>query len=338
MRRRYGELLLIFLYAFGTAIAPAAPLPPNSISAPPASPGWRSDFKAAEAEARRLGLPLVVHFYADWCIPCQHMEREVLHSPALLRQLQGRFVAVKVDSDRHPDLVQRFHVDSLPSDVFLGVDGTILARSSAYQDQQTYLARLSRVEARVAQSRKVQIAGSGTPKTPAASAPSRSEPAPLNAATSTAPKASEPQEPETKPATKPADDESVPVKRPSWSLGLRGYSPVALSKHRQWIRGDAKFAAEHKGIVYYMASTPELDEFRQAPERFAPQLLGCDPVILAETDRAVVGDTRYGVFYDGALYFFANLETRARFKAQPERYTRIKHVLNLKKIESTETR
>jgi hypothetical protein len=87
-----------------------------------------------------------------------------------------------------------------------------------------------------------------------------------------------------------------------------------------------------------LASAAELDEVRAQPDRFAPQLQGCDPVVLEERDRAIVGDTRFGVFYDTGLYFFVNADTRARFKAAPHQYTQTKHVLNVDQIEETEIR
>lgn len=313
-----------------TSLAEPAGTPPiNAIAGASAQPIWRHDFKSAEAEAKRQGLPLIVHFYAEWCGPCQQMERETLGSLALQRQVQGRFIAVKIDSDKHPDLVQRFRIDSLPSDLILGNDGAILARSGKYVSQQEYFSRLSEVHARVTRDQKIHIAGQSNP-TPT--------PKPV-------------QSPVAAPGPKlgPADpthgilpdltpDQAVPVARPKWALGLRGFNPVVLANQKRWVKGDKQFAADHKGIVYHMNSAAEVTEFRTNPDRYAPQLLGCDPVILEETDRAVVGDTRFGVYYDGELYFFVNAANREKFKTSPHRFTRTKHVLNLKKIQESEIR
>ena len=42
--------------------------------------GWHKNYSKAYFEAKRLGLPLVVHFYTDWCGPCQQMEASVLNT------------------------------------------------------------------------------------------------------------------------------------------------------------------------------------------------------------------------------------------------------------------
>ena len=68
-------------------------------------------------EAEEKKLPLLIHFYAEWCMPCQRMEREVFPTPAVKELLGSRFIAVKVNSDLRQDLVRRYGVETLPSDV-----------------------------------------------------------------------------------------------------------------------------------------------------------------------------------------------------------------------------
>ena len=97
-----------------------------SVQATYAAKPWLTSFEKARAEAKRQNLLLVIHFYADWCGPCREMERDVLSSSALTKGMKGRFIAVKVDTDRREDLVDRYNIEALPSDVILSPKGKIL--------------------------------------------------------------------------------------------------------------------------------------------------------------------------------------------------------------------
>jgi thiol:disulfide interchange protein len=88
-----------------------------------ADSGWMKDFDTAQSESQRLNRPLLIHFHADWCVPCRRMDRDVLSSPELAEQFQQAFVGVKVDADQHPELLKRFGVRSLPADVVVSPDG-----------------------------------------------------------------------------------------------------------------------------------------------------------------------------------------------------------------------
>nr|MCH9793053.1 hypothetical protein [Planctomycetota bacterium] len=88
-------------------------------------------------------------------------------------------------------------------------------------------------------------------------------------------------------------------------------------------------------ITYFLSNHTELEIFKNDPGRYAPQLLGCDPVILNKQDRAIPGNTKYGAYYDQNLYLFVDLESREAFKKNPDRFSRTMHVLKIDQIEST---
>jgi len=272
---------------------------------------WLTDYTEAVAEAERLERPLLVHFFGTYCPPCRRMEREVLHTPETSEVLTAKFVAVKIDvggSEQNMRLVQRFGVQALPCDIVLDpLSGHVLSQKQGFQDQRSYVSSALDSSGRFEQARKTHVARKTQVKEPVG-----------DAATS--------------------DSGSVELGEPQPLVGLDGYSPVALTQRKEWIRGQREFAWEHKGITYYLTTREELELFRAKPEDYAPRLLGCDAVVLWETDRAVPGDTRYGAFFDGELYLFQTDDTRKRFKANPSRYTRIQHVLKVDKIERTVVR
>ncbi|MCH8829125.1 MAG: thioredoxin family protein [Planctomycetes bacterium] len=279
-------------------------------SAEPASKSvrWSNNFTEAKKTARRLKRPLLVHFYAGWCKPCRRMERETLHSRQLAKQIGDRFIAVKVNTDREAGLVKRYGISVLPTDLIIDSSGRTVSRTEGYQSRQRFLANVVRIEASLKRARKVTVVRNGKPRTG-------------TAAPSVAPG-------KKKPAKTTSPQGAV-------RLGMRGYSPVTLWNHRRWLAGKSEFSSRYKGVTYRMASAFELRQFEKEPRRFAPRLLGCDPVVIDETDRALAGNIECGAFFDGKLFFFINAASRKKFRSNPLRYTMTRHVLRVNEFGAT---
>lgn len=266
---------------------------------------WHLDYDAAHREAVNLRRPLLIHFYGQTCAPCLRMEQEVFSQRDVLDMLATEFVAVKVDAGirgdvRAGNLVQRYGVRTMPTDVIIDpLSGRLLSHEAGFQDRQRYLA--------VARNSKAGF--------------DRNHPI----AQQTQP--AQPQSPQTATPATPRDQ--VSLGNPQIIVGLDGFSPVALGTARKWVIGKPEFAFEYKELTYYLATEEELAVFRERPEDFAPRVLGCDPVVLYETDRQVPGKTDFGAYFDGDLYLFESDESRRRFKTNPLKYTRIQHVLNV---------
>ena len=300
---------------------------------------WRTDFEQARADAQRQQLPLLIHFYAEWCSPCRRMDREVLHAPQLTRLLNRKLIAVKVDSDRNPHLVKKYAVRVLPSDVIIDPQGRQLQQSTGYLSPAAYLAKLNRVVKTTPAASPTQSAAVAqtTDNKPTANKPTNrrltdnsaeqqqsasTSVVARNAANGTRPNGAAT---DTKVTRNLAPLEQVPIQRPEPMIGLDAYSPVSLWKWRKWRKGTPEFQVTFQQVTYYLADEEERRLFQSDPRKYAPRLTGCDPVIMTETDQAIAGDTQYGAFFDSGLYLFASRESRDQFKKSPLRYTRIQH-------------
>ena len=293
---------------------------------------WLTDFDQAQALAKRTDRPLLVHFYAQWCGPCKQMERDVLHTPEVAAHLNGPIVAVMLDTERVPQLVSRFGVQSIPTDLFLTPDGRVLGMMNGAKPKSDYLRRVAAAESQYDRIRQLSLAKSDG----SAEGPRLLKPEPrIDLPTGPPERGSR----ESAYGPDPASAAASPLKfRPRSDgvvlLGLKGFSPVALFEDRRWAKGEPRYAWEHQGLTYLMASQEEFRKFQRESERYAPRLLGCDPVLYYDDGRAVPGSTQYAAMFDDALFLFQSPATRAKFRESPERYTKRRTVLLIDEIET----
>ncbi len=65
-----------------------------------------------EKEVLQSDIPVVIDFFADWCMPCK-MFAPVFEEVA--KEFEGKVKFVKVNIDESPELAQKYFVMSIPT-------------------------------------------------------------------------------------------------------------------------------------------------------------------------------------------------------------------------------
>jgi len=105
---------------------------------------WLDWGPTAFARATREDKPILLALVAPWCEHCAAMDRTTYSSADVARVVETRFVPVRVDTDRRPDINERYNVGGWPTTVFLTPNGEILA-GGTFVERERMLTVLARV-------------------------------------------------------------------------------------------------------------------------------------------------------------------------------------------------
>jgi thiol:disulfide interchange protein DsbD len=86
-----------------------------------------AELDARLAAAKAAGKPVMLDFYADWCVSCKEMERNTFTDPKVAALLSGMVLLqadVTANSDEERALLKRFGLFGPPGMIFWKADGT----------------------------------------------------------------------------------------------------------------------------------------------------------------------------------------------------------------------
>ncbi|MDO6707880.1 protein-disulfide reductase DsbD [Photobacterium sp. 1_MG-2023] len=119
-----GSLLPIYQTVFQTSGSQAVTAPVPDITFQRVAD--MAELDAALAQAKAEGKPVMLDFYADWCVACKEFDKYTFHDASVAPQLQ-RFVLLQADvTQSTPDdikLLQKMNVLGLPTLDFWHADG-----------------------------------------------------------------------------------------------------------------------------------------------------------------------------------------------------------------------
>ncbi|MGC9216878.1 protein-disulfide reductase DsbD [Acidithiobacillus sp.] len=159
-RQGLGMVLLVYgvALAFGAlgggtqALEPLAPYTGRTIGLPatqrPATPQFtlvRSLPQLRAALAADKGRPILVDFWAKWCVECQRMDVETYDNPRVekaLRSLSLIRVDVTASNEASADLLHHFQLFGPPAVLLVNPQGHLVAQYEGYEGANTLLRHL----------------------------------------------------------------------------------------------------------------------------------------------------------------------------------------------------
>jgi thiol:disulfide interchange protein DsbD len=130
-------------------LQPLAHLRADARPTAPQGPAFAAVRSSSELDAalNSAGRPVMLDFYADWCVSCKEMERFTFVDPAVQRRLAGALLLradVTANNENDRALLKRFRLFGPPGMIFFDAQGqeVVRARVAGFQDSSRFLETL----------------------------------------------------------------------------------------------------------------------------------------------------------------------------------------------------
>lgn len=105
-----------------------------------------SDLEKALAQAKLKGMPVMLDFYADWCVSCKEMEKFTFTDKRVQSEFAGMVLLqadVTANNDDDRVLLKHFNLYGPPGMIFFGLDSKETGRVIGFQNADKFLSSLS---------------------------------------------------------------------------------------------------------------------------------------------------------------------------------------------------
>jgi thiol:disulfide interchange protein DsbD len=113
---------------------------------------WQPYDAAALAKAKASGKPVIIDFYADWCLPCKELDEKTFSDKRVEAELD-RFVRVKANltvaaDEKTKVLTKQYGIVGMPTIVLLDASGHEVqgARLMGFEPPDKFLTRVAAVK------------------------------------------------------------------------------------------------------------------------------------------------------------------------------------------------
>ncbi len=100
---------------------------------------WFPWSKKAFQRAKELDRPILLAISAVWCHWCHVMDQTTYSNRDVVKLIREKFVSIRVDRDKRPDIDKRYNMGGWPTTAFLTPDGEVITGATYIPPQQMKL-------------------------------------------------------------------------------------------------------------------------------------------------------------------------------------------------------
>jgi len=111
---------------------------------------WQEYNPVILEQAKNEQKPIIIDFYADWCIPCKELDKFTFSNEQVVKKAEN-FITIKVDltqfqTEANNALRQEFNIKGVPTIVFLAIKGNEIKelRLAGFEQAGKFLQRMEK--------------------------------------------------------------------------------------------------------------------------------------------------------------------------------------------------
>ncbi len=97
---------------------------------------WMEWEKESFKKAKRDNKPILLDIFGVWCHWCHVADKTTYADKDVIKIVNENFIPVKVDTDKRPDINQRYNQGGWPTTAFLTSKGRLIGGGTYFQPQE----------------------------------------------------------------------------------------------------------------------------------------------------------------------------------------------------------
>jgi len=105
---------------------------------------WRHDLESALKAAKSQQKPVLIDFYTEWCGWCKKLDSDT-YSDSRVNSASEKFVCVKIDAEKEPEIANKYGVTGFPTIIFLDSNASVISTIPGYLPPDEFLANMNKI-------------------------------------------------------------------------------------------------------------------------------------------------------------------------------------------------